>query len=104
MRTIPALQFGSGSAASVDKGSAVVTVATIAANVNVTGAGVGANIDAQLPTYNADDFNANVDVYHMGILLRNGDDVNIGNDPATGDLKFAFILEDTETIIVVVRR
>jgi hypothetical protein len=53
---------------------AVVTAATIAADVNVTGAGTGANIDQQLFDYSALDFTTDVNVYLNGVLLRNGAD------------------------------
>jgi hypothetical protein len=78
---------------------AVVTAATIAADVNVTGAGTGANIDQQLFDYSALDFTTDVNVYLNGVLLRNGadaaanHDVYPGTTEANGDLKFEFGLQ-----------
>lgn len=89
------------SGASRQKGVAVVTAATINADVNVTGAGGTPNIDAQLPAYTAINFVTGVDVYLNGVLLRNGADASANHDvypgdvPANGDLKFEFKLKGT---------
>lgn len=89
------------SGASRTKGVAIVTVATINADVNVTGAGGTPNIDAQLPAYTALNFVSRVDVYVNGILQRNGADASANHDvypgdvPANGDLKFEYKLKGT---------
>jgi hypothetical protein len=81
------------------KGVAVVTTA-IAADVNVTGAGMSPNIDATLPSYtHVNTFVADVDVFLNGVLMRNGanaaanHDVYPGDSAADGDLKFEFNLK-----------
>jgi hypothetical protein len=95
------------------KGTAVVNVATIAADTNVTG-GAGANIDAQLPDFSAvTSFQADCDVFVNGVLMRGDDsttgandhDVYPGDDTTEGDLKFEFLLRgggnpDVITMIV----
>ncbi len=98
--------------ASRGKTVAVVTPATIAADTNVTGAGGGPNIDAQLGDYSSVSFVTDVDIYLNGQLLRSGADsladfdVYPGTVPADGDLKFEFILRgagsnpDTLTMII----
>lgn len=90
----------------------VITPASIAADTNVTGAGGGANIDAQLGDYSSVSFVTDVDVYLNGQLLRGGADsladfdVYPGTTPANGDLKFEFILRgaganpDTITMVI----
>jgi hypothetical protein len=86
------------------KGVAVVTAATISADTNVTGAGMTPNIDAQLPAFDhVTSFQDDVDVFVNGVLMRgdndtggaNNHDVYPGDAPATGDLKFEFLLRGT---------
>ncbi|MBU6287590.1 MAG: hypothetical protein KGS10_05455 [Chloroflexi bacterium] len=79
---------------------AVVT-ANVAADANVTGAGMSANLDAALGDYSTVDFVADVDVFVNGQLMRNGADASANHDvyPGTsasnGDLKFEFALVAT---------
>lgn len=86
------------------KGVAVVTAATISADTNVTGAGMAPNIDAQLPAYDHAVFLDDVDVFLNGVLLRNGADATANHDvypgdaPATGDLKFEFVVKLNDVI------
>jgi hypothetical protein len=86
-----------------NKGVAIVTAATIVADTNVTGA-AALNLDAQLPDYSTvTSFQADVDVFVNGVLMRGDDsttgandhDVYPGTAPATGDLKFEFLLRGT---------
>lgn len=78
---------------------AVVTAASIAADVNVTGAGGSPNIDAQFPDYTSKNFLTDLNIYLNGQLLRNGansganHDVYPGTSTADGDLKFEFPLK-----------
>ena len=83
-----------------NKGVAVVTATSIAADTNVTGAGGSPNIDAQLPDYSVvTSFVNDVDVYLNGQLLRNGADATANHDvypgtsAANGDLRFEFALQ-----------
>ncbi len=85
---------------------AVVVPATIAADVNVTGA-ASPNLDAQLGDYSARTFTTGVDIFLNGVLLRNGansgttHDVYPGTSPANGDLKFKFGLKGGATPDVI---
>ena len=78
-----------------------VVTTTAAADVNVTGAGMSPNLDAQLADYSTVTFVTDVDVYLNGVLLRNGanaaanHDVYPGDTPANGDVKFEFIVKST---------
>jgi hypothetical protein len=81
-----------------------VTTGPIDANGNVTGAGGGANLDAQLLDYSTVDFVTQVNVYLNGALLRNGADATANHDvypgdtATTGDLKFEFALAGTDVV------
>ncbi len=73
------------------------------ANVNITGVGGGANLDAPLGDYSAKDFVADVDIHLNGVLLRNAasagsNDVYPGTSQANGDLKFTFKVKNGDQI------
>jgi len=90
------------------KAVAVVTVASIAKDANVTGAGGSPNIDAQLLDYSGVTFVDDVDIFLNGVLLRCGadaaanHDVYPGTTPANGDLKFEFVVKINDVITMVV--
>lgn len=78
---------------------AAEVTADIAADVNVTGAGVTPNLSAQLPSYAGLTFVTACDIFVNGALQRNGanaaanNDVYPGDTAANGDLKFEFGLK-----------
>ncbi len=83
---------------------AVVTDALVAADTNITGAGGGANLDAQLGDFSGVTFVDDVDIFLNGVLLRNGVDASANNDvypgtsPADGDLMFEFPVKLNDVI------
>jgi hypothetical protein len=66
----------------------------VSSGVNVTGVGIGANLDAVLGNYVGLDFAAVVSVILNGVVLDVGNniledcDVYPGDNPINGDLKF----------------
>ena len=84
---------------------AVVNVATIAPDTNVTNP---TNLDAALGDYSAVTFVDDVDIYLNGVLLRNGADASAnydvypGTTPANGDLMFELRLRQDDRITMVI--
>lgn len=79
-----------------------VTPVTVAAGQNLTGAGSGSNLSAQLPSYSQISQPAiNVKVMFNGVLLRPGSNQASGADwypglnPATGDIMLNFAVKGT---------
>ncbi len=84
-----------------DKAHANVIVADIPANTLVTGAGGGANISVQMPSYKGLNFEEDVEVFINGALQRPGANAGVNNDvypsavageQATGDFYAEFVL------------
>lgn len=87
-----------------EKGTAVVTAATIAADTDLQN---GVNIDAALPAYTAGTFVTNVDVFLNGQLMRGGanaaanNDVYPGTTPASGEIRFEFGLVQDDVVTLI---
>jgi hypothetical protein len=84
-----------------DKAHANVITADIPANTLITGAGGGANISAQMPSYKGLNFEEDVEVFINGALQRPGANAGVNNDvypsavageQATGDFYAEFVL------------